>query len=588
MTSIGSSLERVREAPISLLNDYILDPLTMSESLTFVVGNRAVQQRGGGSRWNVFVKLIPNGPIDNNTKYEIDRIRALLHSSYRPNVVKLGRLQENEFRSRDFVGWRKFVVKLEVYILDQGVSRRQPIVLQHELDLECGGSTSEPIEIELSSGLPKERAVVGDNMGSQEDVQQANKHIDPIEKVAHRAETIARLSSTTQIRPDSPLFWHGRYFSRNHLNNPLQEPICIWKSSEKPRDDHSGTPVWLTASEYCDTAIALQAKVEVLAKLLRLSNNTVIYSGAGISRAAGIGTAARGSRGRVRNLSTTAQPTTTHHALARLAQAGYITGGWVQQNHDGLPQKAGFPQESINEIHGSWYDPSNPVVVYSGSLKSRECEWMEEIAGKADLALVLGTSLGGLNADQVAHRAAKRSLNGRSLGMVLLNLQQTEHDGMASLRLFGETDRILSALLKELLLQQEKCIVPKQMKEKMRVKVLVPYDSKGRRSTTHKMWWDLRPGAAVKLSGGHNVKGAGQPSHRRLRNNAGKVTSWRDDTSGIHMNIDGVPMCLGQWWVEAAVRGGPSTLPVINLNPETNPRRILSDCGSSSRSYPPP
>ena len=62
---------------------------------------------------------------------------------------------------------------------------------------------------------------------------------------------------------------------------------------------------------------------------------------------------------------------------------------------------------------------------------------MEEIAGKADLALVLGTSLGGLNADQVAHRAAKRSLNGQSLGMVLLNLQQTEHDGMASLRLFG-------------------------------------------------------------------------------------------------------------------------------------------------------
>ena len=36
--------------------------------------------------------------------------------------------------------------------------------------------------------------------------------------------------------------------------------------------------------------------------------------------------------------------------------------GWVQQNHDGLPQKAGFPQERINEIHGSWYDPGNPAT----------------------------------------------------------------------------------------------------------------------------------------------------------------------------------------------------------------------------------
>ncbi len=42
--------------------------------------------------------------------------------------------------------------------------------------------------------------------------------------------------------------------------------------------------------------------------------------------------------------------------------------GWVQQNHDGLPQKAGFPQERINEIHGSWYDPGNPVAcLYSYS-----------------------------------------------------------------------------------------------------------------------------------------------------------------------------------------------------------------------------
>mmetsp|Transcript_53606 Transcript_53606/g.144375 ORF Transcript_53606/g.144375 Transcript_53606/m.144375 type:complete len:102 (+) Transcript_53606:3-308(+) len=90
--------------------------------------------------------------------------------------------------------------------------------------------------------------------------------------------------------------------------------------------------------------------------------------------------------------------------------------GWVQQNHDGLPQKAGYPQESINEIHGSWFDPSNPVVLYSGTLRSELCEDMVDLADTSDLTLVMGTSLTGLNADQVAKKPAKRSLSGGELG----------------------------------------------------------------------------------------------------------------------------------------------------------------------------
>merc|ERR1711977_738063 len=116
----------------------------------------------------------------------------------------------------------------------------------------------------------------------------------------------------------------------------------------------------------------------------------------------------------------------------------------VQQNHDGLPQKAGFPQENINEIHGSWFDPSNPVVLYSGSLKSDSYPWMRHDADTADLVIVVGTSLGGLNADQLAIKTARRSTasNG-ALGTVMINLQQTEQDGKASLRMFGTTDTVL-------------------------------------------------------------------------------------------------------------------------------------------------
>merc|ERR1712185_576091 len=118
-----------------------------------------------------------------------------------------------------------------------------------------------------------------------------------------------------------------------------------------------------------------------------------------------------------------AKPTETRFLLSHLARAGFIHE-WIQQNHDGLPQKAGFPQEKINEVHGSWYDPSNPVVKYKGHLRDENSDGMRNAADTADLVIVLGTSLGGLNADQVATKAAHRSRRGESLGTVCINLQQ--------------------------------------------------------------------------------------------------------------------------------------------------------------------
>ena len=60
---------------------------------------------------------------------------------------------------------------------------------------------------------------------------------------------------------------------------------------------------------------------------------------------------------------------------------------WVQQNHDGLPQKAGVPQHMMNEIHGAWFDPSNPVVAMSGDLRSDLFEDLLLWEQKADLTI---------------------------------------------------------------------------------------------------------------------------------------------------------------------------------------------------------
>lgn len=199
-------------------------------------------------------------------------------------------------------------------------------------------------------------------------------------------------------------------------------------------------------------------------------------------------------------------------------------------------------------------------------------------AETADLVLVLGTSLGGLNADQVATKPAKRSLKRGALGTVMINLQQTEQDGKASLRLFGQSDEILKRLLIELGISPRKINLKPATFTLKTPRVLVPYDRHGRQSETAKMWLDLRDGAKVKLTDGHNVQGAKQPAYMHIgadkpyngRKNGpghGRVVRRCDTTVAYSLEIEGVRMTLGQWWLEAAQRGGPTTLPIVNLEP---------------------
>jgi NAD-dependent SIR2 family protein deacetylase len=394
-----------------------------------------------------------------------------------------------------------------------------------------------------------------------------------------------RLRQVQFLPHDNPLFFHGRAF---WAEDEAGQPEATWRSDERPRDDHDAVD-WLTATEFADMPAVAQRKVELLAQLLRLSRKTVIYSGAGVSVAAHVGQAARGSGGGQR--STDAQPTFTHLAAGVLAEAGLLHG-WVQQNHDGLPQKGGFPQESINEIHGSWYDPANPVVKYSGSLHDEAYPWMIDDAETADLVLVMGTSLGGLNADQMATKPAERSLHGGALGTVIINLQQTEQDGKASLRMFGKTDDLMRMLLRELGLREPPMAMPRWPAAN---RVAVPYDGNGARIDDDlgiQMWLDMSDGQQVKITPGHNIQGAQQPpfmhigaskdtvyrgQRRPPAEGYGSVVGRDDATSSFNLSIEGAWMRLGIWWLEAAARGGPKTLPIVNAKPEFEASRDQLD-----------
>jgi len=108
---------------------------------------------------------------------------------------------------------------------------------------------------------------------------------------------------------------------------------------------------------------------------------------------------------------------------------------WIQQNHDGLPQKAGMPQEHLNEIHGAWFDPSNPTVRMDQEL--RKDLWADVVhwSENTDLCLCIGTSLCGMEADTVSHTpAVKFKERGVGFGSVFFSIQKTGYDSISSLK----------------------------------------------------------------------------------------------------------------------------------------------------------
>merc|ERR1712070_1135444 len=104
-----------------------------------------------------------------------------------------------------------------------------------------------------------------------------------------------------------------------------------------------------------------------------------------------------------------------------------------------------------------------------------------------------------------------------ALGTVCINLQQTDKDGMMTLRLFGKSDDIMRGLLKELGVHMAK--VPRPLPCPKANRVLVPYDAEGRRlpeDARRWMWLDLNERQKVRITPGHNIQGARQPQFMHI------------------------------------------------------------------------
>mmetsp|Transcript_2729 Transcript_2729/g.7521 ORF Transcript_2729/g.7521 Transcript_2729/m.7521 type:complete len:573 (-) Transcript_2729:63-1781(-) len=338
----------------------------------------------------------------------------------------------------------------------------------------------------------------------------------------------------------------------------------------------------MRADEFNEDPATLRVKVQVLANMIRASANMVAYTGAGISTASGIGdyatkaknSAAMRNQPKLRS-NLDAQPTLAHCVLTALAREGHLKH-WVQQNHDGLPQKAGFPQSQLNEIHGSWFEPSNPVVPMSGTLRGDLIKWLVEWEEKTDLCLAMGTSLCGMNADRmVATPGEKAKQHGVGLGAVIVGIQRTAYDSLASLRIFAKIDEVMALLAWEMQLsnvgpagESVRAVLPAQAVVGPH-RYRVPYHTTGAgrkkaggegRAET----WDLRPGRKVRVTSGPGkgftgeVVGQRGDGHYRI---ALPVIREGDPKHGKGL----VHYLLGEWWVHSAVNGLIPQLPVVNV-----------------------
>jgi NAD-dependent SIR2 family protein deacetylase len=352
--------------------------------------------------------------------------------------------------------------------------------------------------------------------------------------------------------------WHG----------VLQQPT--WKSPilENEFDVNARlTFTHIKAHEYREEEETLKLKIKVLADLIRRSRKCVAYTGAGISTSAGIDDYATKVRAHDRGALKQgewkdARPTKSHRVLTAMFEAGYLKH-WIQQNHDSLPQKAGYPQWALNEIHGSLHDPANPIVPYEGTLRSDLCRWMEQWQEEADLVLALGTSMSGFTADNVPLSAAKKMREGTSLGLVIVNLQQTVNDKVCALRIFERIDKVMELLAAELgslsVKPMDAVCSPLTSGESNPYVFQIPFTKEAVPSQrglfgTKTITWDLSIGSTVKLTGGPYAGDVGTIVERSEEGHI-RIRFENSINSTFMTKRRPFSLWMGSWWIEMALSG---------------------------------
>ncbi|XP_065912209.1 NAD-dependent protein deacetylase-like isoform X2 [Dysidea avara] len=181
---------------------------------------------------------------------------------------------------------------------------------------------------------------------------------------------------------------------------------------------------------------------------------------------------------------TKAIPSSTHMLLVKMQQEG-ILKGVVSQNTDGLHKRSGLPKKALFELHGNSNlekcekcdheylrdyrcsiglrnhltgrkcdDPKckgnlkDTIIHFGETLPVDTLEASYQHAAVADLCLVYGSSLTVTPAADIPLNVATRKNSPGDL--VIVNLQRTPLDDVASLRIFAKCDDVTQLLAKKL------------------------------------------------------------------------------------------------------------------------------------------
>jgi len=258
--------------------------------------------------------------------------------------------------------------------------------------------------------------------------------------------------------------------------------------------------------ENFDSEEIVEQKATQLAKMIQESKHFIIFTGAGVSTSAGIpdfrgptGVWTLKAQGLVRTGKTTSSlqaiPTDSHMSILQLQKLG-ICKYLVSQNTDGLHRKSGLDISKFSELHGNTnlekcekckkeymrdfrtrtaaktlehytgrFCPKpecngklyDTIINFGESLPEKPLELGFEHAQKADLCLVLGSSLTVTPAADIPKKVAK---GGR---LVICNLQRTPLDSRATLKIHTRTDDLMRRVMKKLNIEIPKFVLQRRM-----------------------------------------------------------------------------------------------------------------------------
>jgi len=286
-----------------------------------------------------------------------------------------------------------------------------------------------------------------------------------------------------------------KYDSPEDLRDKIAELVTMVQESTYTVA-HTGCYIYLYINNFQNVSSPLS---------LTLNVHINIILGAGISTSCGIpdfrgpkGVWTLEEKGLPAPKSTSfesAIPSLTHMSLVGLMQAQklrYI----VSQNVDGLHLRSGIPRENLSELHGNIFTeecpkcrreylrpfdtqgmalkPTGRLCVYpqcGGALIDRICDWTSILPPdefdravlhhrKAQLAICLGTSLRIRPAGNLPLRTTRKNGKPEPGKLVIINLQATDLDRHADLRIWAKVDDVMKGLLEGLKLKIPEYVKP--------------------------------------------------------------------------------------------------------------------------------